>query len=508
MQPLLNCQKITKRYGSITVLDCDQFNVQAGAIHALLGANGAGKSTLCRIIAGLLQPDSGSMSFGGTEYRPTNKQTAESRGVEIVQQELNLIPTLSVAENLFLTRLPHRAGLIQRNKLRGRARQALERFGLSEIDPDLPVGHLGVGRQQMVEIAAALDRRCRLLILDEPTATLSSEEAASLFQHLRELRRQGVGIITITHRLDEVFELADHVTVLRDGRHVRTAPIDSLTKDSVIELMSGPQKQDQVGFQSHMTPRCLLEVQGITGGMVQNVSFRLFSGQRMGIAGLVGSGRTELIRLIFGADLADSGSVRLEGTLDGRKHRFRHPREAVAAGLAMVTEDRKQNGLLLTQSIRCNSTLNSLRKRFSRWGLVQSAQEACVVDEMNSALEVKCQSREQPVVTLSGGNQQKVAIARWLVRDADVFFFDEPTRGIDIAARRRIYRLFDSLAQAGKALVIVSSDLEELLETCDHIGVMSAGQWTGLFERSSWTREQIMQAAFAGYQGAEGANNG
>ncbi len=360
----------------------------------------------------------------------------------------------------------------------------------------------------MVEIAAALDRRCRLLILDEPTAALSSGEATALFQHLRELRRQGVGIITITHRLDEVLELADRVTVLRDGCHVRTATIDSLSKDSMIELMSGPQKQDQVGFQSHMKPRCLLEVDGMTGGMVRDVSFQVFAGQRMGIAGLVGSGRTELIRLIFGADRSDFGSVRLEQSSEGKKHRFRHPREAVAAGLAMVTEDRKQNGLLLTQSIRCNSTLNSLGKRFSRWGLVRGAQEACAVDEMISALEVKCQSFEQSVVTLSGGNQQKVAIARWLVRDADVFFFDEPTRGIDIAARRRIYRLFDSLAQAGKALVIVSSDLEELLETCDHIGVMSAGQWTGLFERSSWTREQIMQAAFVGYQGAEVANNG
>jgi ribose transport system ATP-binding protein len=212
--------------------------------------------------------------------------------------------------------------------------------------------------------------------------------------------------------------------------------------------------------------------------------------------------------LIFGADCADSGSVLLDSRAAGEKVRFRHPRQAVAAGLAMVTEDRKQNGLLLTQSIRSNSTLNSLGKRFSRWGLVHGAQENRVVDEMISALEIKCQSREQPVTTLSGGNQQKVAVARWLIRDADIFFFDEPTRGIDIAARRRIYRLFDSLAQAGKGLVIVSSDLEELLETCDHIGVMSAGEWTGLFERSSWSREQIMQAAFSGYQGTKVAIDG
>jgi ribose transport system ATP-binding protein len=508
MRSLLDCQKIIKRYGSTTVLDCEQFNVDAGEIHALLGANGAGKSTLCRIIAGLLQPDAGSMSFHGAEYLPTSKQQAESRGVEIVQQELNLVPTLSVAENLFLTRLPHRGGVIRRDELRSRARRALDRFGLSQIDPDLPVGLLGVGRQQMVEIAAALDRNCRLLILDEPTAALSSGEAGILFQHLRQLRRQGVAIITITHRLDEVVELADRVTVLRDGLHVHTAPISSLTKDSMIEWMSGPQKQGPANFQSHMTSRCVLKVASLTGGMVRDVSFQLFAGQRLGIAGLVGSGRTELIRLIFGADRADSGSVQRDGTAVGNKHRFRHPREAVAAGLAMVTEDRKRHGLLLTQSIRSNSTLNSLGERFSRWGLVRGAQEASVVDEMISALEVKCQSREQAVVTLSGGNQQKVAIARWLVRDAEVFFFDEPTRGIDIAARRRIYQLFDSLAQAGKSLVIVSSDLEELLETCDHIGVMSAGRWTGMFERSSWTREQIMQAAFAGYRGAEEANDG
>ena len=541
MPTLLSCHKIIKRYGHATVLDCEHFAVEAGEIHALLGANGAGKSTLCRILAGLLPPDEATMQLAGIEYRPANKQAAEAKGVEIVQQELNLIATLSVAENLFLTRLPHRGGWLRRHPLRTQARAALERFGLGEIDPDLPMGRLGVGQQQMIEIAAALNRSCRLLILDEPTAALSSSEAAKLFEHLRDLRRQGVGIIIITHRLDEVLAIADRVTILRDGRHVCTESIDSLTSDQMIEWMSGTQPQRSTDFHSHLTPRCLMEVEKLSGGRVRDVSFRLHAGQRLGIAGLVGSGRTELLRLIFGADRAESGAVwlhresaeeRSEPSQSQGKggvwltslrarllakpahllrrpkppsvgRRFHHPGQAVAAGLAMVTEDRKQNGLLLTQSIRCNSTLNSLASHFSRWGLVRGVQECQAVDEMIAALEIKCQNREQAVLTLSGGNQQKVAIARWLLREADIFFFDEPTRGIDIAARRRIYRLFDSLAEAGKGLVIVSSDLEELLETCDHIGVMSAGRWAGLLDRNSASRQRIMQAAFSGYQATE-----
>lgn len=500
MNPLFAATAITKRYGSVTVLDEVDFDVRAGEIHALLGANGAGKSTLCKIISGLATPNAGSMTIEGQTFAPQSKQFAEVAGVQIVQQELNLISTLSVAENILLTRMPNIMGITRRRRLATMARHALDRFGLEDVSTDTIVGTLGVGRQQMIEIATALDCECLLLILDEPTAALSSGETQRLFQHLKTLRDQGIGIIYISHRLDEVAALSDRVTILRDGKRVCTRETASLTTEQMVDLMSGETANAECRFQSFARDEPAMKVENVTGGMVQKVSFKLRRGERLGIAGLVGSGRTELLRLLFGADLADSGTIQIG---EQQTSCFRHPSEAVAAGIAMVTEDRKQNGLLLRQTVRANTSLCSLWKRFAKHGLLRKRQERELVAEMVTRLETKCNDIEQSVETLSGGNQQKVAVSKWLIHDADVFFFDEPTRGIDVSARRRIYRLFDSLAEAGKGIVIVSSDLEELLETCDRIGVMSAGQWMSDFEREHWSSEQIMQAAFAGFKQAE-----
>lgn len=517
MPPLLTTSAISKRYGDITVLRDVDFEVRGGEIHALLGANGAGKSTLCKIISGLTHASGGSMTLCGQSFNPHNKQVAESVGVQIVQQELNLIPTLSVAENILLTRMPSVMGITRKRKLATMARHALDRFGLENISTDTIVGTLGVGRQQMIEIATALDRDCRLLILDEPTAALSGGETKLLFQHLNRLRDQGIGILYISHRLDEVADLSDRVTALRDGRHVGTRETESLTTDQMVDLMSGATANAQRRFQSFIRTNVVdlakdsitqgslarsttseaLRVENVCGGIVQDVSFAVRRGERLGIAGLVGSGRTELLRLLFGADVAQRGTIQIS---DRQTPCFKHPSEAVAAGIAMVTEDRKQNGLLLSQSVRANTSLCSLGKRFATAGIVRKRHESDVAAEMVASLETKCNDTEQSVETLSGGNQQKVAVTKWLVRDAEVFFFDEPTRGIDVSARRRIYRLFDSLAEQGKGIVIVSSDLEELLETCDRIGVMSAGKWMGDFQRENWSTDQIMQAAFAGYQ--------
>jgi len=497
--PLLLVRDLTKRY-SVTVLDRADFNLRAGEIHALLGANGAGKSTLCRIIAGLVQPSDGEMTFADQPYAPASKQAAESAGVQIIQQELNLIPTLSVAENLMLSRLPSRCGIIRKGKLHQRARRALDRFGLEEIATKTLVGSLGIGRQQMIEIAAALDRDCKVLILDEPTAALSSGETERLFQWLAKLREQGVGIIYISHRLDEVARLADRVTVLRDGVHVCTKPTAGLTTNDMVNLMTGDREDSTAGHrhESFATERIALRVEGLSSGtLLRDVSLEVRAGERLGIAGLVGSGRTELLRAIFGADLAEDGKVVIGEK--GNARRFHHPSQAVAAGLAMVTEDRKQNGLLLEQSIRVNTTLCALRRDFSSRGVIRNRAEHESVESICRKMETRCTSIEQTTSTLSGGNQQKVVVGKWLLRDADLFLFDEPTRGIDVAARRRIYRLLDSLARDGKALVLVSSDLDELLETCDRIAVMSAGRLVATFDRSSWSHDKIMQAAFSGY---------
>lgn len=500
MNALFTATNITKRYEAVTVLDEVQLDVRRGEVHALLGANGAGKSTLCKIISGLTPASNGSMQLDGIDFRPISKQAAELAGVQIVQQELNQIPTLTVAENISLCRLPNTAGIINRKRLAQRARGALDRIGLSDITADTIVGTLGVGRQQMIEIATALDRECKLLILDEPTASLSPAEVERLFEQLEQLRRDGIGIVYISHRLNEVARMADRVTVLRDGKYVCTQDASALTTEQMVELMSGEEAVASSEFESFASDTVAMRVTDISGGIVQDVSFSVRRGERLGIAGLVGSGRTELLRLIFGADLAESGSVGIGGQTPKR---FAHPQAAVDAGLAMVTEDRKQNGLLLSQSVRVNTTLCSLFKRFSLMGVLRGFREREVTQEMVDDLQTKCEHLGQTIETLSGGNQQKVAISKWLVWDPDVFFFDEPTRGIDVSARRRIYSLLDSLAKSGKAIVIVSSDLDELLETCDRIGVMSAGRWVEEFSRDSWSTDRIMQAAFSNYKQAE-----
>ena len=444
------------------------------------------------------------MRLDGESYSPSGKQEAERQGIQIVQQELCLIPTLSVAENVLLSCMPHRFGVIRRQQLHERVKVALDRVGLSDIDPHTPTGSLGIGHQQLIEIATALDRDCRVLILDEPTSALSAGEAENLFGWLDRLRDQGIGIIYISHRLDEVARLANRITVLRDGKHVCTCEAASVSTSEMVGMMTGESTfSDDGKFRSFRSDRVALRAENFSrGSVVRDVSFQVHDGERLGIAGLVGAGRTELLRLIFGADRAESGNVRLGH--EGLPRRFRHPHQAVDAGLAMVTEDRKSNGLFLPLSIRENTSIVTLSRRFSRHGLIQRTAEHEKVSEITQDLEVRCSGVEQTIQTLSGGNQQKVAIAKWLLREADVFFFDEPTRGIDVAARRRIYQLIESLAADGKAIVIVSSDLEELLETCDRIAVMSAGKLAATFTRGDWSVDRITQAAFSEHIGISG----
>lgn len=497
-------QGLSKDY-VVRVLDDVAFELRAGEIHALLGANGAGKSTLCKIISGLTPATEGSMLLNGVPYSPVDKRFAESHGVQIVQQELNLIPTLSVAENLLLGRYPQRWGIIDRRELHAQARGALDRFGLTEIRTDQSAGSLGVGQQQMLEIAAALDRKCELLILDEPTAALSAGETERLFARLDELRSRGVGIVYISHRLDEIARIADRLTVLRDGKFVSTHAVSEFQPiERVVDLMTGETQAVQHALKEHTNramEQTLIRVAGLTGGPVRDISFSVHAGERYGIAGLVGAGRTELLRLIFGADRVERGELYLRD--ETTACRFHHPYDAVAAKLAMVTEDRKQNGLLLSQSIRVNTTLTSLDLLTSAAGVINRRREAAVVEAERVRLQIHARDIEQSVGTLSGGNQQKVAVAKWLLKDADVFLFDEPTRGIDVAARRNIHQLFDQLAEQGKALIIVSSDLEELFETCDRIGVMSAGRLVSEYARADWSYETIMQDCFSGYSTPE-----
>ena len=435
-----------------------------------------------------------------------NLRSREALGIQIVQQELNLIPTLTVAENLFLNRLPSWGGVIRRQELLRRSTVALSRVGLERLSPETLVGDLGVGTQQMLEIAAAFDRHCKLLILDEPTAALSLKETETLFERLSEFRSAGVAVIYISHRLEEIRRLTDRIAILRDGRLVAQEPTRDCTTEQMIQVMAGETQDHEPSERGEQPERsCVLKVEGLSRQpLLQNIHFETHSGEILGIAGLVGSGRTELLRAIFGADQAEAGAIHLAGR-DGSRP-FRSPRQAVAAGIAMVTEDRKSEGLLLSQSIRVNAALGLIRRIRGRLGGIRRREESRSVRELLEGMAVRYESLEQNVETLSGGNQQKVVMAKWLGRDARLFLVDEPTRGIDVSSRRKIYEVLRGLTAAGKAIVMVSSDMDELFEVCDRIMVMSAGATAGTFKRETWNREEVMDACFSGYVGKESGN--
>ena len=498
--PVLTIHGIGKTYVEPVLMDVS-LHLRPGEVLALTGENGAGKSTLSKIVGGLVTPTTGSMQLGGVSYAPASRSDAEALGVRMVMQELNLLPTLSVAENLFLNRLPKRGlGWINRTTLREDARQAMAQVGLDAIDPDTLVGELGIGHQQMVEIARNLIGDCRVLILDEPTAMLTAREVDLLFEQIERLKSRGVALVYISHRLEELKRIAKRAAVLRDGRLVHVDEMANLSADRLVTLMVGRDIGESIDLGERRIGEVALKVSGMTREpVVHDVSFEVKAGEIFGISGLIGAGRTELMRLIYGADRADTGEVSIAyggGALE--KVHITSPVDAVKHGVALITEDRKGEGLLLTQPIAANISLGHLGA-VSKNGVVDARREAAMAAQQIDAMRVRCSGPAQIVSELSGGNQQKVVIGRWLARDCTVLLFDEPTRGIDVGAKFDIYALMGALAREGRALVVVSSDLRELMSICDRIGVMSAGRMTGLFERGAWTQDALLAAAFAGY---------
>jgi len=495
---LLQVRGLTKSYPGVTALDKVDFELRAGEVHALVGENGAGKSTLARIICGIATPDGGEMFLRGLPYCPLHRLDAGSRGVRVVTQELGLIGTLTVAENIFMARMPRRLGFINYGLMNAEARGILAGLGLGHIRADQPVSELGVGQQQMVEIASALSQPCDVLVLDEPTAALTAREVDLLFEQIRGKQRSGAAVIYISHRMEEIKRIADRTTILRDGRRIATCDSRSTSNDEVIRLMVG-REIGQVARSCAKRGAAALRVEDLRRGkVVQGVSFTAHYGEILGFAGLMGSGRTETMRLIFGADRADGGRVYVG---DERSPvRIRSPRHAVRRGIALLTEDRKQQGLLLPRSLRENITLARLGA-VATLGWISRLAEAQESRRMIDRLAVRCRSAEQTAVSLSGGNQQKVVLAKWLFRDCPIVIFDEPTRGIDVGSKFEIYRLLGAMAAAGKAIIVVSSDLLELMAICDRIAVMSAGRIARIFERGQWTQGAIMAAALSGYMG-------
>ncbi|WP_206998399.1 sugar ABC transporter ATP-binding protein [Trinickia mobilis] len=504
MTAVLSVTGIGKTYAEPVLTDV-ALELFAGEVLALTGENGAGKSTLSKIIGGLIEPTTGGMRLAGEPYAPASRTVAETLGVRMVMQELNLLPTLSVAENLFLNHLPRLGpktlGWIDRRRLRADARVAMAQVGLDAIDPDTLVGELGIGHQQMVEIARNLIGDTRVLILDEPTAMLTAREVDLLFEQIGRLKDRGVALVYISHRLEELARIADRAAVLRDGRLVHADRMANVTSDRIVTLMVGREIGERIDLGERKIGAPLLKVDKLGRGQaVRDVSFEVREGEIFGVSGLIGAGRTELMRLIYGADLADRGTVSV-----GRPLAAVHigsPSDAVKHGIALITEDRKGEGLLLPQPIAANVSLGNLRG-VARRGIVDARRETALAQTQIDTLRVRAAGPAQPVGELSGGNQQKVVIGRWLARATTVLLFDEPTRGIDVGAKFDIYGLMGTLAREGRALVVVSSDLRELMLICDRIGVMSAGRMTGIFTRDNWTQDELLAAAFAGYSGRD-----
>lgn len=489
MSELFRATGLTKVYPpNHTALDDVGFEIRPGEVHALIGENGAGKSTLSSLIAGLRRPDAGDMTLLGKPYRPGSRHEAEARGVRIVTQELNLVGTLTVAESLFVDRMPARCGIVDRRKMEREAQEALRKVGAEDIDPSASIESLGVGQRQLVEIAAGLSRECGVLILDEPTAALTQPEAESLFTQIERLRSAGVGMVYISHHLEEVLRLADRITVLRDGRFVTTFERGQATRDDLVRAMVGRDVASEFVRSSTPSAETILEVRNVRG-----VSFSVGRGEIFGIGGLMGSGRTELLRAIFGAD-PTSGEIRVHG----KPVRIRNPQDAIRAGIGLLTEDRKEQGLLLPQPIRVNASLTRIRD-WSKAGVIDRRKETTEAERLREALGIRCRTVEQPAVELSGGNQQKVVMAKWLARECEVLMFDEPTRGVDVGAKFEIYRLLDAFAAEGKAVVVVSSELNELLAICDRLLVLSAGRVADVLDRHEFDNDRIMSSALKGY---------
>ncbi|MFJ5455405.1 ribose ABC transporter ATP-binding protein RbsA [Pectobacterium jejuense] len=499
MQPLLQLQGITKSFPGVKALSGAALNVYPGKVMALVGENGAGKSTMMKVLTGIYRKDAGSIHFLGQEVDFNGPKASQEAGIGIIHQELNLIPQLTIAENIFLGReFTNRFGRIDWNKMYAEADKLLKRLNL-RYDSRRMVGDLSIGDQQMVEIAKVLSFESKVIIMDEPTDALTDTETASLFSVIKELQSQGCGIVYISHRLKEIFEICDDITVFRDGQFIGERPVSDLEEDTLIEMMVGRKLEDQYPRSNKVPGEVRLKVQNLSGPGVDSVSFTVRKGEILGVAGLMGAGRTELMKILYGALPRTGGNV----TLDGRDVVTRKPQDGLANGIVYISEDRKRDGLVLGMSVKENMSLTALRYFSHAGGRLKHAEEQLTVADFIRLFNVKTPSMEQPIGLLSGGNQQKVAIARGLMTRPNVLILDEPTRGVDVGAKKEIYQLINQFKEEGLSIILVSSEMPEVLGMSDRIIVMHEGRLSGDFPIEQATQEALMAAAVGKQYGAK-----
>lgn len=491
---VIEMRNITKVFPGVVALDNVDFACKPGEVHAVVGENGAGKSTLMKILSGVYQPDAGEIILNGNELRIPSPYDAQHLGISIIYQELNLLPDLNVAENVFLGREPRNTlGLLDIHSIEKQAQEVLRRLGV-DINPRTPLRRLTVAQQQMVEIAKALSLNARIVIMDEPSATLGGQDLQRLFEVISALKKQGVTVIYISHRLAEIYQVADRVTVFKDGKVVGTAPVSEIDRPTLVRMMIGRSFSETFPPRGERMGEEVLGIKNLSsGGVLEDINLNIHRGEIVGIAGLTGAGRTELARAIFGARPVDRGEI----CINGNAVSISKPSDALQQSIGFLTEDRNDEGLVLALSIKHNAALPSLKKR-QRWGIINWRQEEKVVKEKSTELNIRATSLNQNVEFLSGGNRQKVVLAKWLITNPDLLIFDEPTRGIDVGAKSEIWHLMRELADQGKAILMITSELTEVMGMSDRIYVMHRGRIVGELPGASATEEQVMMLATYG----------
>lgn len=483
-------RNITKHFGGVKALTDVSLKVEPGEIHALIGENGAGKSTLMKILSGAYVRDSGQIFIDGNEVKISDPKESKDQGVAIIYQEFMLAPDLTVAENIYIDKLSAGKTFINWKELRNNAKEQLERLGFGDIDPNTKCGSLSVAYQQVVEICKCLTRNAKILVFDEPTAVLTFSEIEKLFSVIKKLKKEGVSIIYISHRLEEIFELSQHISVLKDGTYVGTVKTEEFDKHRLVNMMIGREMTEMFPERHARIGETVLEVQNLCAGMVQDVSFSVKAGEVLGFNGLVGAGRTETMRALFGADKKDSGKV----IYFGKEVDWKNPKQAIAEKFGLLPEDRKKQGLLLKQSIRMNTTLACLNK-ITKLGFINHKSEKEFVKETLASIQTKYNSTEDNANSLSGGNQQKIALAKWIAADCKCIVFDEPTRGVDVGAKTEIYKVINNLAENGVAVIIISSEMPEIIGMCDRVLVMRNGKISGEVRKEELTENALIKFA-------------